>query len=94
MNFLHFSFEPISDLLLYDLFMVTIAVLKRHDHDEKQLGEESVYLLTFPHCSSSLEEVRTGSQAGLDPRVTAQAEAVEICCSLVCSSRLTEPAFL
>jgi hypothetical protein len=30
----------------------------------KQLGREGFIQLTFPHCCSSLKEVRTGTQAG------------------------------
>jgi hypothetical protein len=44
---------------------------------KKQLGRKGFIQLTFPHCYSSLKEVRTGTQAG--QKAGADAEAMEGC---------------
>jgi hypothetical protein len=48
--------------------------------------------LTFPHCCSSLKEVRTGTQAGQE--AGADAEAVEGCSLLACFLWLAQPTLL
>jgi hypothetical protein len=42
---------------------------------KKQLGRKGIIHLTFPHCCSSLKEVRTGTQAGQE--AGADTEAME-----------------
>jgi hypothetical protein len=46
------------------LVRVTIAMMK---HDQKQLGEERVYLLTAPHNSSSPKVENAGTHTGQEP---------------------------
>jgi hypothetical protein len=48
--------------------------------------------LTFPHCHSSLKEVKTGTQAGQE--AGAVAEAMERYFLLACFPWLTQLAFL
>jgi hypothetical protein len=50
------------------LVRVTVAVLKHHD--QSNLGRKGFIRLMPPHHSSSSEEVRTGIQAGQEPRAT------------------------
>ena len=45
--------------------------------------------ITFPHCCSSLKEVRTGTQA--DQEAGADAEAIEGCSLLACFPWLAQP---
>jgi hypothetical protein len=59
---------------------------------KKQLGKKGFIRLTLPHCCSSLKEVRTGTQAGQEAGV--DAEAVEGCSLLACFSCLAQPALL
>jgi len=57
---------------------------------KKKLGRKGFIQLTFPHCCSSLKEVRTGTQAGQG--AGADAEAMEGCFLLACSAcSLIEP---
>ena len=57
---------------------------------KKQLERKGFIQLTFPHCSSSVKEVRTGTQAG--QKAGADAEAMEGCSLLACSAcSLIEP---
>jgi hypothetical protein len=49
---------------------------------KKELGRKGFIQLTFPHCCSSLKEVRTGTQA--DQEAGADAEAIEGCSLLAC----------
>jgi hypothetical protein len=63
-------------------------------YDQTQVREERVYLIyTSNHCSS-LKEVRTGTQAGLEPGRRTYIEAMEQCCFLACFPWLAQPAFL
>ena len=56
------SFTPKSDTLVPISVKVSIGMIKHHD--QMQLGKESVYFwLTLPHHSSSLKEVKAGTQA-------------------------------
>jgi hypothetical protein len=48
--------------------------------------------LTFPHCHSSLKEVKTGTQAGQE--AGADTEAMEGCSLLACFPWLAQLAFL
>jgi hypothetical protein len=59
---------------------------------KKQLGRKRFIQLTFPHCCSSLKEVRTGTQAGQG--AGADAEAMEGCYLLACFLWLAQPALL
>jgi hypothetical protein len=59
---------------------------------KKQLGREGFIQLTFPHCCSSLKEIRTGTQAGQE--AGADAEAMEGCSLLACFPWLAQPALL
>jgi hypothetical protein len=64
---------------------------KHYDH-EANWGGKGFIQLTFPHCCSSLKEVRTGTQAGQE--AGADAEAMEGCSLLACFSWLAQPALL
>jgi hypothetical protein len=59
---------------------------------KKQVGEVRVYSLPLPHYCSSPKEVRTGTQAGQEAGV--DAEAMEGCSLLACFPWLAQPAFL
>ena len=61
---------------------VSIAVTK--DHIKKQVREDRDYWLLLPGHSSSLEEVRKGTQKGKNLEAGADAEAMEGCCLLAC----------
>jgi hypothetical protein len=50
-------------------------------------------LVTIPHCSLSLKEVRTRTQMGSELEAGAGAEAMEGCCLLDCTLWLAQPAF-
>jgi hypothetical protein len=55
-------------------------------------SRKRLFCLSSCH-SPSLREVRTGTQgSNLGTRIVA--EAIEECCLLACSSRLTQPAFI
>ena len=54
-----------------------------------KLGKKEFVHLMLPH-HNSLKEVRTGTQAGKN--LEADAEAMEGCCLLACSSWLSQPA--
>ena len=60
---------------------VSIDMMK-HSMTRKQAGEER---FTLPHHSSSLKEVRIGTQARQEPGAGAKAEAMEGRCLLACS---------
>ncbi|ERE75254.1 hypothetical protein H671_4g12780 [Cricetulus griseus] len=61
---------------------LSVSIAMRKHHDQKQLGKKRIYL-TFPYHSSSLKEVRTGTQARQELKqdrnleAGADAEAVE-----------------
>jgi hypothetical protein len=59
---------------------------------KKQLGRKEFIQLTFPHCFSSLKEVRTGTQAGQG--AGDGAEAMEGCSLLACFPWLAQLALL
>jgi hypothetical protein len=59
---------------------------------KKQVGRKGFIQFTFPHCCSSLKEVRTGTQAGQE--AGADAEAMEGCSLLACFHWLAQLAFL
>jgi hypothetical protein len=61
------------EIILYQprgavLVRVAIAVMKRQDLLKKQVGEERVNSAHTSRSQSSLEEVRTGTPAGLEYR--------------------------
>jgi hypothetical protein len=51
---------------------------------KKQVGRKEFIQLTFPHCCSSLKEVRTETQA--DQEAGGDAEAMEGCYLMSCFS--------
>jgi len=51
-----------------------------------KLGRKGFIQLTLPHCCSSPKEVRTGTHTGRNLEAGADAEAMEKCCLLACSS--------
>jgi hypothetical protein len=59
---------------------------------KKKLEKKGFIQLTFPHCCSSLKEVRTGTQAGQE--AGADTEATEGCSLLACFPWLAQPAHL
>jgi hypothetical protein len=75
---------PLGSCLSQGFYSCTNIITK------KQLGRKWFIQLTFPHCCSSLKEVRTGTQAG--QKAGADAEAMEGCSLLACSAcSLIEP---
>lgn len=44
--------------------LVGLYVAVMRHRDQKQVGEEKVFLAYFMYCSSSLKEVKTGIQTG------------------------------
>ena len=74
------------------LVRVSIAVTKHHDQKSK-LGRKGFILLTLPHWSSLLKEVRAGTQSR-NLEAEASTEAMEECNLLACSSWLAQPALL
>lgn len=74
--------------LPFVLVQVSLAVIKHHDH--KPLGKEG-FISSYAAISQPVTE---GSQARTHSRRTgADAEAMDKCCSLVCSWRLSQFAF-
>jgi hypothetical protein len=59
---------------------------------KEQLWRKGFIQLTFPHCCSSLKEVRTETQAA--QRAGADAEAMEGCSLLACFHWLAQLALL
>jgi hypothetical protein len=59
---------------------------------KKQIVEEMLIWFTDPHHSSSLKEAELKQGWHIDAE--ADAEAIEGCCLLACSSWLAQPAFL
>ena len=70
---------------------VSIAVMKQHD--QKQLGGETVYL-TSTSLLQSLKEVRTGTQTGQEPRGGSWCRGRGGVLLTGCSPWLVQPAFL
>jgi hypothetical protein len=58
------------------------------------LERKGLILFTLPQCSLSLKETRTGTQDSGNLEAGADAEAMEGCCLLACSSWFAQPAFL
>jgi hypothetical protein len=67
-------------------YSCTNAMTKKH------LGRKEFIQLTLPHCCSPPKEVRTGTQAGQEAGV--DAEAMEGCSLLACFPWLAQPALL
>jgi len=78
--------------ILTVLVRITIAVMKHHD--QSNLRRKGLTGLTLPHCSPSLKEIRTRTQTGQKEEVGTDAEVLEECCLLACSSTQAQPAFL
>jgi hypothetical protein len=73
--------------------LVRVSIPGQNIMTKKQLGRKGFIQLTPPnHCSSSLKEVRTGTQAGQE--AGADAEAMEGCILLACFPWLAQPARL
>lgn len=62
-----------------------MSVIRRHSHWQLVTGNE-FNLLTDPRHSPSPEEVRAGLKDGRNLAAGADAETMEVCCSLVCSA--------
>jgi hypothetical protein len=61
--------------------------MKHHEHSD--LRRKMFVQLTLLHQHSSSKDFRTGIQ-GRNPEAEAEAEALEGCCFLACTSRLTQ----
>lgn len=48
-------------------FLVRITIAMLEHHDQRDLWRKGFSWLKLPHYSSSLKEVRTGTQTGQDP---------------------------
>jgi hypothetical protein len=72
--------------------LVRVSIPAQTSWPRSKLGRKGFIQLTFPHCCSSLKEVRTGTQA--DQEAGAGAEAMEGCSLLACFSWLAQPALL
>jgi hypothetical protein len=64
----------------------------KHHDQEASWGGKGLFSLHFPHCCSSLKEVRTGTQAGHG--AGADAEAMEACSLLACFPWFAQPDLL
>ena len=62
-----------------------MTVIRRHSHRQLVIGNEFNFL-TDPRHSPSPEEVRAGLKDGRNLAAGADAEAMEVCCALVCSA--------
>ena len=62
--------------------LVRVSVPARNIMTKEQVREKGFIQLTLPHCCSSAEEVRTGTQAAQE--AGADAEAMEGCYLLAC----------
>lgn len=71
------------------LIRVSIAAMKHHD--QKQVGEERAYSV---YVSTLYSKIRIETQTGQKPEAGGDAEAMEGCCLLACSSWVAQPAFL
>jgi hypothetical protein len=67
------------------LVRVTIAVVEQHD--QKQLGEERVYLLTLPYTVHQSQDMNQDMNQVRNLKAGADVEAMEECCFLACFSR-------
>jgi hypothetical protein len=76
----------------WDAVLVRVSIPGQNIMTKKQLGKKGFIQLTFPHCCSSLKEVRTEIQAGQE--AGADAEAMEGCPLLACFPWLAQPALL
>jgi hypothetical protein len=75
-----------SSLFLTDILYLSKGFYScpKHHDQEPNWGGKGLFSLHFPHCCSSPEEVRTGTQAGQE--AGADAEAMEGCYLLACSA--------
>ena len=71
---------------------VSIAVIKHHG--QSNLGKKMFPWFMLPYHCSSLKEVRTGTKWGRNLEAGVDAEAMEGCYLLACSSWLAQTAFL
>ena len=72
--------------------LVRVSIPAQTSRPRSKLGRKGFIQLTFPHCCSSLKEVRTGTQAGQEAGV--DAEAMEGCSLLACFPWFAQLAFL
>jgi hypothetical protein len=84
--FVLYTFFSFMICLSQGFYPCTNIITKKH------LGRKGFIQLTFPHCCSSLKEVRTETQAGQE--AGADAEAIGVCTLLACFPWLTQPALL
>jgi hypothetical protein len=73
-------------------FVLGFLFLHKHHDQKTSWGGKGLFSLHFPHCCSSLKEVRNGTQAGQE--AGADAEAMEGCFLLACFPCLAQLAFL
>ena len=66
----------------YQFVLVGVSIPAQTSWRRSKLGRKGFIHLTFPHCCSSLKEVRTGTQAGQGAGT--DAEAMEGCSLLAC----------
>ena len=81
----------IEKYIFVECLGVTVAMMRHHD--QKQAGEESVYL-TYTSTSQFITGGSQGRNSGRILEAGAGAEAMEGCCLLACSPGLAQPAFL
>ena len=79
---------------VFTTVLVTIAVMRHHHHDQRDLGEERVYL-AYTYTPLVIIE---GSQdrnlkQGRNLIAGTDVEDMKECCSLACSSWLAQPTF-
>jgi hypothetical protein len=79
--------EPISLAVL-----VRVSIPAQTSWQRSKLGRKGFIQLMFPHCCSSLKEVRTGTPAGQE--AGADVEAMEGCFLLAYFPWLAQLAFL
>jgi hypothetical protein len=77
---------------MYLIVLVRVSVPAQMSGPRSRLGRKGFIQLTLPYCCPSLEEVRTGTQAGQE--AGADAEAMEGCSLLACVPWLAQPALL
>ena len=80
-------------LPLYCYFRVPLVAMKHHDQKATR-RRKSLFVL---HFHITVHHLRTSGQEltlGRNPETGADAEAMEGCCLLVCSSQLVQSAFL
>jgi hypothetical protein len=71
---------------------VTIAVMKHHDQKQPGLGRKGFVWLTYSESENPLREVNE-LNPGRNLEIGTDAEAVEGCCLVACSSWLAQPDF-